>query len=233
MEDMRNKVVFGGIYEANPSKICSSTDRINGYDQHYGLFVPVFNQKTGKVHMVDTYKIDMYCNYENAIKKLKQFSEGGAYTISQAYSEYYYNTSPVLTEKNLHLFWFLGNLEDYIEVSKSDYMKYEDNDKMKVSNIYLGFEWKYPNGSYLVKKGAKKSQLKDLKCLNSLISDNCTFRTFWNLEEFEENLKKYEESEEADKESLLDFKKTLGKAKKYLELEEEYKRFCQELNSKS
>ena len=198
MEDMRNKVVFGGIYEANPSKICSSTDRINGYDQHYGLFVPVFNQKTGKVHMVDTYKIDMYCNYENAIKKLKQFSESGAYTISKAYSEYYYNTSPVLTESNFHLFTFLGNLEDYHEVSKRDYMEYEDADK--INNIYSG---------------------------------NCSFHTFWDLEEFEKNLKKYEESESVDEESISNFKKTLEKAKKYLELKEEYKRFCQELDSRS
>lgn len=228
---MRNKVIFGGIYEANPSKICSSTDRINGYDQHYGLFVPVFNQKTGKVHMVDTYKIDMYCNYENAIKKLKQFSESGAYTISKAYSEYYYNTSPVLAESNFHLFTFLGNLEDYHEVSKRDYVEYEDADK--INNIYLGFEWKYPSGSYLVKNGAKKSQLRILQGLNYLISGNCSFHTFWDLEEFEKNLKKYEESESVDEESISNFKKTLEKAKKYLELKEEYKRFCQELDSRS
>jgi hypothetical protein len=231
MEDMRNKVIFGGIYEANPSKICSSTDRINGYDQHYGLFVPVFNQKTGKVHMVDTYKIDMYCNYENAIKKLKQFSESGAYTISKAYSEYYYNSSPELTESNFHLFTFLGNLEDYHEVSKRDYVEYEDADK--INNIYLGFEWKYPSGSYLVKNGAKKSQLRILQGLNYLISGNCSFHTFWDLEEFEKNLKKYEESESVDEESISNFKKTLEKAKKYLELKEEYKRFCQELDSRS
>lgn len=231
MEDMRSKVVFGGIYEANPSKVCSSTDRIKGYDQHYGLFVPVYNEKTGKVHMVDTYKIDMYCNYENAINKLKKYSEKGAYTISKAYSGYYYNTSPELTESNFHLFTLLVNLEDYFEVSKRDYVEYEDNDK--IENIYLGFEWKYPNGSYLVRKGAKKSLQKTLDYQNYQILDNCCFHSIWGLDEFKENLKKYEQSEDIDEETLLNFKKTLAEVEKYVELKEEYKRFCQELNSKS
>lgn len=229
MEDMRNKVIFGGIYKADPRKICSFIDRIDGYNQHYGLFVPVYDEQTRKVYMVDTYKIGMHCDYENAINKLKQFSEKGSYTFYRAYSGYYYNTSPELTENNFHLFKLLVNLEDYKEVSERDFIEYEDSDKIK--NIYLGFEWKYPKGSYLVKKGAKKSLQKTLDYQNYQMLDNCWFHSIWGLDEFKENLKMYEQSETVDVDSLLNYKKTIAKVEKYIECKEEYKKFCQVLDS--
>ena len=212
----------------------------NSYDQHYGLWVPVFNENDGKIYMVDTYKIDNFniysgmSKYESAIKNLKKLEEKGSWTIYNANNNFYYNVSPELTEQNFDKFELICILDEWKDISRYEFNEYSESDRL--CRIKLGREWEYPYGSYLIRKDAKKDSFKILCKMNAKINDDIRMNFIHeDLDEFEKTIYFYamQLSNPKHSEELKKFKKTALKARKYLELRKEYEDFCNTLYNDS
>lgn len=238
MNKFLDKVVFGGVYKAYPADVAGVSDRIDWrdpYNQHYGIFIPVYNEKTDKVHMVDTYKIqNLYGPIDKLVEKFEAFKESGSYVISKAYFDYYYNTSPELTDYNFNKFEFLGDLNDYTESFEGSAQEYEKEDVLRIK---LAWERKYPNGDVLVRKGAKKSLRNTLQNSNWALSDSASFSNpNYSRIEYDSlvsHLKDYKDSgKNIDKELVEDAEFTIKVFEKKLQLYEIYREYIVEMRAK-
>lgn len=229
------KVIFGAIYAAYPKDVYDGKGRINDrnpWDQYYGQFVPALDERNGKIYMIDTYKIDDYrSNFNQTVEFLKSLGKSGTWAIAHARHNYFYNCVPELTKKNEHLFQLLCNLDEFMEVTEKDWQEYEKEDR--IEGIKLNKGWRYPAGSYLVRKGAEKSDLMKLKAMQSKLEYQLGMREIpqFNLDSFEDTLDRLAEGiKDSHQDEILSFKKTLSVAKKYNQMVMEFQQFCESLH---
>ena len=170
------KLVFGGIYTANPADL-AAYEHINTdspWDQRYRYWVPVriLNEKTKehKFYMVNCYQIDSSCyvpekatRFENLVKRYTEgFFVDGSSVLNKTWN-YYYKSGTLLTDYNLNCFKFVADLHDYRYVSERDSENYLESNVLR--HVQLFREHNYPNGIVLVRKDAKESAARQIEAM--------------------------------------------------------------------
>ena len=168
------KIVFGGIYTANPIDLFGEEhiNDSNPWDQRYKYWIPVcVPQKNGtkEYYMINCYQIDWIYGHtrseelENIIGRFAiEYKEDGSNALHKTYN-YYYRSGTKLTDYNLYLFKLVANLHDYEYISDREAENYDPADLLE--NVMLYREHAYPNGITLVKKGARKSMTRQIDAM--------------------------------------------------------------------
>ena len=150
------KIKYGSLYRENEKLKNFLPSYYNGLnDQKYHLWIPIRikTDMLDTVYMIDTYQAyPVYGNYDEIIKKLKEYGEprDNSWYIKQTY---YYNAKVELNENTMQAFDFYIDLDDYRVLKRDEEDVYKDEDIVKGIKLY--FEHNYPNGLNLVKKNAK------------------------------------------------------------------------------
>lgn len=163
MTNLKDKVVFGGLYSYSHSRFESSRMDLNSYsknDQIYHLAVP-YVDKDGNLGFQDTYQIRLYSgpvyetNYDNQVNIFKSWAdpEKGNWATYYASNFYYTSSEIIKNESMLNDYKLICNLEDFKVLDASeDILDYEDSDVVR--NVRLWNECGYPRGLSLVRKNA-------------------------------------------------------------------------------
>lgn len=180
------KIVFGGVYVANPSDIekyySKYTDGLN--DQRYGWWIPThsIDRETGedKYYMIDTYQIsgDLYENkysssdkdrYNGLLKgleKLEEAENGGNWASRMPYN-YYYSAIIRLTDENIDIFKLKADLHEYRMSNQDECRNYSEEDVIHCLRLYN--EHCYSSGGIVIVKNDAKINYTNK--INAKISD--------------------------------------------------------------
>lgn len=173
-----SEVVLGGLYKANPAQISGA--RKPSHEQSYGTFIACLETITGKVWMLDTYKLESNTFSSSnefpftLLGRSQNFIDGvgekeakvSEWTVRHTIYDGYYSSSAELTEYNAAEFEFLGYLPDYRAVSSRDADDYSEEDVIR--GVKLWRDHAYPQGIDLVRKEA---QADTSRIFNALVSD--------------------------------------------------------------
>lgn len=164
-EDLKDKVVFGGLYEVEHGFWANQRGgSLN--DQHYDLAVPLVDSK-GNLWMKDTYEMKFWCpkleegqsKVEYVIDRLTKAKEGDDYIVRNE-DFYYDNKYQIHSEEDLKHFKLLGDLNNFRQVKRDeDPRDYREEDKIYHVKLWWehGYSWNYGSiGITMIRKGAKK-----------------------------------------------------------------------------
>ena len=163
MTNLKDKVVFGGLYSYSHSRFESSRMDLNSYsknDQIYHLAVP-YVDKDGNLGFQDTFQIRRYkgstyqASYDYQVNVFKSWVDPKKGSLATYYSyDFYYKSNEIIkNESMLNDYKLICNLEDFEVLDDSkEILDYEDSDVVR--NVRLWNECGYPRGISLVRKGA-------------------------------------------------------------------------------
>lgn len=177
MKDI-SEVVIGGLYKAESAHVSGA--RNPSHEQSNGLFIACSEEPTGKIWMLDTYKLKSntfassqdfpFTDLGRSQRFIDGVGESGAkvsqWTVRQAIYDGYYSSTAELTPYNVRCFEFLGYLPDYRAVSEREAANYADEDLLH--RVKLWREHAYPKGIELVRKDAKTDSRR---ILDAFIAD--------------------------------------------------------------
>ena len=163
MTNLKDKVVFGGLYSYSHNRFEKSkfgSDSYSRNDQIYHLAVP-YVDKNGNLGFQDTYQIRRYngstyqTSYDYQVNVFKSWAdpEKGSWATYYA-SDFYYKSNEIIKDESmLNDYKLICNLEDFEVLDDSkEILDYEDSDVVR--NVRLWNECGYPRGISLVRKGA-------------------------------------------------------------------------------
>ena len=207
-----NKLVFGGIYRADPKEVgiyCSKyNDRLN--DQRYGWWIPAHakDKNTGedKYYMIDTYQIsgdlykkryannkeERYNGLLNGLESLKNPDEGGNWASGMPFN-YYYSAIVKLTDNNINTFKLKADLHDYEMSNEDECRNYNEEDVIRYLQLYN--EHCYSSGGIIVvKKNAETNYINKINAKISDILSHISTPSNWGNYEVDQLLKIEEEA---------------------------------------
>lgn len=163
MTNLKDKVIFGGLYSYSHNRFEKDKFRFNSYsknDQIYHQAVP-YVDKDGNLGFQDTYQIRRYngatyqSSYDYQVSVFKSWAdpEKGKWATRESSNYYYMSHEIIKDESMLNDYKLICNLEDFEVFDDSEeILDYEDSDVIR--NVSLWYECGYPEGISLIRKGA-------------------------------------------------------------------------------
>ena len=204
MTNLKDEVVFGGLYKYTPS------DFLLSYEQTYGQAIPCIGED-GNLYMLDTYQIERSSdrrgvetiqNIYNLFSKT-QYPEIGQRYLSHSFAQYYHDGYVKIRDhSDLSNFEFVCSLNDYKKISSNSKEDYNREDVITGVKLFFecGYEWRAGSvGWTLVRKSASINKIKSIMTkLQDAIdeTDVCVRKKYINTDNFYEDLQTCEDNGE-------------------------------------
>lgn len=212
---MTNDTTFGlrhgVLYEASPRALSPWASRINDqrpHDQNYGQFVMLTvpdddgGYFAGQSWMIDTYHFDIpgvrvqtgETHNEAIVRQASERDFVSSWTIGHLKGNCYYNACVRLNEQNAGLFTEICDLREWTYVSDKDAPDYNEDDLRHSIHLYREHGYSIGHGDWgvtLLRKGAKKSPVRQAKAIVSKMGYERPRYDGWSYIRLAEELEKF------------------------------------------
>lgn len=225
MTDLKDKVVFGGLYRV-----------LHNYwdnDQSYGLAVPIVDDK-GNLYMQDTYQIQSpfveqgETKFDACVRRMVEFGDGEHYgALNHTRYNFYHKNQAIITSKDgLNRYELIADLRNYHASRGDEWKDYEPEDIIHGVKLYFehGYSWDYGTvGITVIRKDAVKSSVRILEKDTQYLWQSMCRPDSWNhrASAVQDDLESVEDND-ANHEFIVKAKFALTMHKKLKELQDEY-----------
>lgn len=228
MTDLKDKVIFGGLYHVLHNNWNN--------DQSYHLAVPIVDDK-GNLWMQDTYQISFpsmkkgESKFEACVRRMVEFGNSEhSWLLKHISRNYYYkNQEKIHSEGSLDRYELIADLRDYRQPNGDEWKDYRPEDVVHGVKLYFehGYSWSHGAiGIIIVRKDAIKNNVQILhKCTGNLWG--CIkYPESWNhrAEEVRNALEFVGDNAESH-EAILNAKLALAMHEKIMEVRDECNKF--------